>query len=141
MAELVEQPLASTYLMGLTLLEEGAKVAYTQGFNRCTMHYIRFKPGLSYTLAARFLGDKPDYSKLHFCIRVYSTDTIGIVRDTVKEDAEKAVRNSWEERQAGRAANAREARKRFFLMEKQQKGEALLPEELEMLDRKKKKPE
>lgn len=105
--EVTEIPLTGSFLMGLTLLEEEQKVAYVQGFNRCTLHYIRFKPGTNYTLGARFIGDKPDYSKLHFSIRVYSTETIGIVRDSIKEDAEKAIRSSWEEKQPGRAANAK----------------------------------
>jgi hypothetical protein len=78
-----------------------------QGFNRCLLNYVGFKPGRSYILSCKFVSEQPEFGKLYFSIKVYASETIALVRDTVKEDAEKAVRLSWEEKQPGRAANAK----------------------------------
>jgi hypothetical protein len=34
---------------------------------------------------------------------VFATDTVGVVRDTTKEDREKAIKKSWEDNELGRA--------------------------------------
>ncbi len=42
-----------------------------------------------------------------------SSETVGIVRDTEKEDREKAIKKSWEDREAGRAEKAKKSRTKY----------------------------
>jgi hypothetical protein len=48
-------------------------------------------------------------------VRASSTDTVAILKDTQKEDAEKALIKSWEDREAGRSDRAKRARNKFHL--------------------------
>ncbi|KAJ3017440.1 hypothetical protein HKX48_003542 [Thoreauomyces humboldtii] len=56
--------------------------------------------------------DRPPASELTWHLRIISTDSasLAVARDTEKEDRYRAVKDSWETTQAGRAARAREAR-------------------------------
>ena len=48
-----------------------------------------------------------EYTKdLHWVLTVSSNDTVAIVKDTQKEDAEKALIKSWEDKEPGRSENA-----------------------------------
>ena len=38
-----------------------------------------------------------------------------MMRDTQKEDAEKELKKSWEDKEPGRAEKAKKARKKYFL--------------------------
>jgi hypothetical protein len=63
----------------------------------------------------------------------YTSETLALIKDTDKEDREKALKNSWEEQQLGRAEKARDSRKRFQLTKKKAAGEDLTEEETEFL--------
>ena len=69
-------------------------------------------------------------------IRVFSTDTLGFCRDTSKEDKEKEIISSWEEKEPGRAELAKKSRKRFLLQQKLANGNQLSEEEIEFLKEK-----
>jgi hypothetical protein len=59
----------------------------------------------------------PDFLKnIGWSIRVFSTDTLGFCQDTSKEDKEKEIIASWEEKEPGRAELAKKSRKRFLLL-------------------------
>ncbi|KAI8821854.1 uncharacterized protein EV422DRAFT_619596 [Fimicolochytrium jonesii] len=60
--------------------------------------------------------DRQTYSELVWRLRLISTDTASLVvaRDTEKEDRFRAVKDSWEAAQQGRAARAREARDSYL---------------------------
>lgn len=50
---------------------------------------------------------------LEWKIDVFASEIIGFVKDTTKEDAEKALISSWEAAQPGRADKAQKARIKF----------------------------
>jgi hypothetical protein len=78
-------------------------------------------------------------------MKVFSSETLAIVKDTDKEDREKALKAQWEANEAGRAEKAKRSRLKFVLQEKLRKGEQLIEEELavvkEVRDRIRKKDE
>ena len=47
-------------------------------------------------------------------IQIYSTDIIGFVKDTTKEDSERALINSWDKNGTGRSKKAQMARIKFI---------------------------
>lgn len=48
---------------------------------------------------------------------------MGVVRDTIKEDNVKAIKKSWEDKEPGRAVNAKTARKKYLILAKIRRGE------------------
>ena len=59
----------------------------------------------------------PNFMKdIGWSIRVFCSDTLGFCQDTSKEDKEKEIISSWEEKEPGRAELAKKSRKRFFYM-------------------------
>ena len=63
----------------------------------------------------------------------YTSETIALIKDSDKEDREKALKVSWETAELGRAEKATLSRKRFLLQKKQKSGEELSEDELELL--------
>ena len=63
-------------------------------------------------------------------VKVYSSETLALVKDTDKEDREKALKASWETEEPGRAELASLARQKFVLKKKLAAGEELTEEEL-----------
>jgi len=45
----------------------------------------------------------------------YSTETVAVLKDTDKEDKEKALKASWEANETGRAEKAARSRQKFVL--------------------------
>lgn len=62
-------------------------------------------------------------SNLHWIMKVHSSDTLAIFKDTFKEDNIKAIKKSWEDKEPGRAEKAKTARKKFMIQEKIRRGE------------------
>ena len=48
-------------------------------------------------------------------LTVYGSDTVAIIKDTTKEDKEKAIKKSWEDKEPGRAANAKKSRAKYLI--------------------------
>jgi len=48
----------------------------------------------------------------------FTSETLALIKDTDKEDREKALKISWETNEAGRSEKAGDSRKRFNLMKK-----------------------
>lgn len=69
-------------------------------------------------------------------VKVYSSETLALIKDTDKEDREKALKASWEAEEPGRAEKAKLSRQKFLLKKKQKAGEELTEEELEILNEK-----
>lgn len=69
-------------------------------------------------------------------MKVYSSDTVAIVKDTDKEDREKALKDSWEQAEPGRADKSRKSRLRYLASLKQERGEELTDQEKEALNEK-----
>lgn len=77
-------------------------------FNKMTQYRI-----LCYIEGVEIPKFLKNENKLDWKIQVYSTDTIGFVKDTTKEDKERALINSWEINQVGRSQRAENARIKF----------------------------
>ena len=73
---------------------------------------------------------------LTWIIKMFNSETLALVKDTDKEDREKALKASWEAADPGRAEKAQRSRQRFLLQKKQRAGEELTEEELEILKEK-----
>ena len=65
---------------------------------------------------------------------MYCSETLALIKDTDKEDREKALKASWEAEEPGRAEKAALSRRKFILKQKQKRGEELTEEELEVLN-------
>lgn len=61
---------------------------------------------------------------------MYSSETLALVKDTDKEDREKALKASWETEEPGRAELAALSRQKFLLKKRLDAGEELTEEEL-----------
>lgn len=86
------------------------------------------------------LHEWPDCKKDNECtaditwyMKVFSSETLAIVKDTDKEDREKALKASWEANEPGRAEKAKKARAKFVLQERLRKGETLTEEEMSVV--------
>jgi hypothetical protein len=73
-------------------------------------------------------------SDIGWIIRVFSNETIGFVKDTSKEDMERALKESWEIAEPGRAEKAKKSRAKYLLQLKKEKGEELTYEEEQLLN-------
>ena len=62
---------------------------------------------------------------MFWVLRIYGNDNIAVIRDTQKEDAQKAIKKSWEDSEPGRAERAKKSRKKFLAIEKKEKGDPL----------------
>ena len=67
---------------------------------------------------------------------MFNSETLALVKDTDKEDREKALKTSWETADPGRGEKAAKSRQRFLLLKKQKAGEHLTEEQLEILKEK-----
>ena len=63
-----------------------------------------------------------------------STETLAILKDTTKEDKEKAIKKSWEDNEQGRAEKAKKSRRKYLAQLKKDRGESLNEEELALLN-------
>lgn len=52
---------------------------------------------------------------LTWCIKMFNSETLALVKDTDKEDREKALKASWETNDPGRAEKAARSRQRYLL--------------------------
>ena len=73
---------------------------------------------------------------IYWKISVFSTDTLTFLKNTIKEDKEKAVIESWEVNEPGRKVKAEKSRKKYFANIKYNNGEMLSPEEEELIPEK-----
>lgn len=67
---------------------------------------------------------------------MFNSETLALVKDTDKEDREKALKASWETNDPGRAEKATRSRQRYLLTKKIAAGEELTEEEQEIMKEK-----
>ena len=70
---------------------------------------------------------------VYWKISVFATDALTFVKNTIKEDKEKEVMESWEIAEPGRKIKAEKSRKKYFINIKYNNGEVLSKEEEELL--------
>jgi len=114
-------------------------VIYSQlGYNQITIGHFNFRSSNAlpeqdadentevkhqYVLQATFdLHDWPECRKegehtadIQWYMKVFSSETLAVVKDTDKEDREKALKASWETNEPGRAEKAKRSRLKFVL--------------------------
>lgn len=73
---------------------------------------------------------------ISWVLKFFTSDTVALIKDTDKEDREKALKLGWETAEPGRAEKAAKSRQRYLLQQKQKAGEALTDEELAILSEK-----
>ena len=73
---------------------------------------------------------------VYWRIAVFCTDSITFIKNTIKEDKEKAIIESWEINEPGRKNKAEKSRKKYFVNIKFNNGEMLSPEEEELIPEK-----
>jgi hypothetical protein len=66
-------------------------------------------------------------------MRVFTSEMIVVVKNTMKEDNEKALKETWETNEIGRAENAKKARFRYMAQVKKDRDEPLTQEEENIL--------
>ena len=54
--------------------------------------------------------ESEECNSISWLLKVYSSETIAIIKDTDKEDREKALKASWETDEPGRAEKAKKSR-------------------------------
>ncbi len=86
-------------------------------------------------------GNQTDDSltNIGWVIRVFSSDTLGFVKDSTKDDSEKSLKDSWEISESGRAEKAKKSRLKFILSMRKKKGEVLTLEEEKILNEEREK--
>jgi hypothetical protein len=51
-------------------------------------------------------------------LKFFTSETIALIKDTDKEDREKALKSSWETAETGRADKAGKSRQRYLIQQK-----------------------
>ncbi|KAL4452822.1 hypothetical protein ABPG74_002387 [Tetrahymena malaccensis] len=141
-----EKEIEEKHLVKLELFENGQSIIYNIGHNQTLFSNVILKSTkneeVQYLLEATFdLRDWPDAKTLnklteniHWLLKIVSTETIALIKDTDKEDREKAIKKSWEDGEPGRADKSKKSRKKFLALIKQSNGEKLTEEETQLLN-------
>lgn len=58
--------------------------------------------------------DNADSADITWHFKIYSSETLAIIKDTDKEDKERALKASWEQAEPGRAEKAKRSRLKFI---------------------------
>ncbi len=127
--------------------KKGHKNENSLNINNNTSNHNSLSPSITHPLPYLLVcyidqTEAPEYMKeitgnilkmrnidIFWTIRVFTTDTLGFVKDTTKEDSEKVLKVSWETNEQGRCEKSRKSRIRFLLQTKREKGATLTPEE------------
>ena len=76
----------------------------------------------------------PETENINFFLTVLSSDTLAVLKDTSKEDKERAIKKQWEDNEAGRAEKAKKCRRKYLIQLKKENGEQLTEEESAVLN-------
>lgn len=77
--------------------------------------------------------EKEQLETLEWVLRVYSSDTVLITKDTSKEDSEKFLKDNWESLELGRSEKARKSRLKHLISCKKKAGKILSLDEEHLL--------
>ena len=80
------------------------------------------------------MQESEETKNIKWTLRVFSTDTLALAKDTDKEDKEKALKASWETTEPGRSDKAKKSRQRFLLERRKKEGEEIAEDEQELLN-------
>ncbi|CAG9320735.1 unnamed protein product [Blepharisma stoltei] len=150
-----EEPLLASRLIKLSLYEGDTIICSSEGYNQAYFTHINLRNnGREFLLVCKFditeipeiMNPSEETQDMNWIMRIISSESIAIAKDTRKEDREEAIRKSWETSQPGRQELAKTSRGRYLAQMKKNNGEALNDQENELLkdswaDRRKQKKE
>ena len=144
-------------LFRVDVLDHGKVIYSKQGYNQITISHLMFRSNAQlpetvseelvestevkhqYVLQATFdlhefpacksVAD-PSSADITWHLKLYASDTLAVIKDTDKEDRERALKLGWEQAEPGRAEKAKRSRQKFMLQERLRKGEKLTEEEM-----------
>lgn len=138
--------------MKLEIFEDGDSIYSKTAYNHLSIPHLKLskteeiqgqagKFVHSYIIQCGFdISDWPECVKkseetneLGWVIKVVAPGSVSIVKDTEKADREQAIKESWEEAEAGRAEKGKQSRAKFLALRKKLKGEKLTEQEQELL--------
>lgn len=142
----------------LEILDNGVPIYSQAGYNQITVSHFMFRCNqnlqesgdghaeVKHNFVVQALFDLHEWphgktqneesAHISWCIKLYSSETLALIKDTDKEDREKALKASWEAEEPGRGEKAKLSRQKFLAKQKQRRGEDLTEEELEVLNEK-----
>ncbi len=94
------------------------------------------------------LSECPDYfthnnntneDRTSWCMRIFSSESLAFVKDTLKDDNERSMKEHWEINEPGRSELAHIARVKFLMQLRKEKGEKLAEEEEVLLKKTRKR--
>jgi len=142
--DMVEGELEQKRMVFFELFEENTLIIKSQGVNFVSISnaFLKSCKEKQYFLQARLdLREWPgcatsneETKGLNWVIKSYSTDTLAFVRDTTKEDLEKAIKKGWEDKELGRSEKAKKTRQKYLLSLKKEENLPLTEAELELLN-------
>lgn len=130
----------------LELFKENCLIYKTSGYNQVSLSNCLLKANSAseenYYLQVRFeLRNAPEMKTeneksqhIAWVVRVYSTETVGVVKDSQLEEHRAALKKSWEDAEPGRAEKGIKARAKFELLQKKLGGGVLEESESQMLN-------
>lgn len=135
-------------LIFFELFENERLITQIQGINTAILAQLCLKPNKdeslnrNYYLQARFeLRDWPgciqvceETKCLAWVLKVFTSEPLAFVRDTQKEDYERSIRKSWEDKEPGRSEKAKKSRQKYLLLLKKESGQPLTEQENELLN-------
>lgn len=124
-------------LFRVEIFDQGKVIFTEEGYNQITIPHFMFRSSNAlpesgvddeetkhqYVMQATFdltawpecKTDNENTAEIMWYMKVFSSETLAIVKDTDKEDKEKALKASWEANEPGRAEKAKRSRMKFML--------------------------
>ena len=123
----------------IDILDNGETIFTQSGYNQISLSHFLFRSNAGLPDQA---GEEPDAEIKHnyvvqalydlhewpagktqndesagiqWCLKLYCSETLALIKDTDKEDREKALKTSWETEEPGRAEKASTSRQKFVL--------------------------
>jgi len=143
-----EMELTEKRLILLELFENESLLTSTSGLNFAVLSNVTLKSNKdeslnrNYYLQARFdlrefpscITHSEDTKNLSWVLKVHSNESLAFVRDTQKEDLEKAIKKAWEDKDPGRQEKAKKARQKYLIYQKKIEGGIVTEQEMELLN-------
>ena len=85
------------------------------------------------TIIVNFKKNHNECHNISWSIRVFASNTIGFLKDTIKEDCEQNLKDGWETAEPGRSELAKTSRQFYLVRKKKSMGEAISEKEEKVL--------
>lgn len=137
-----EEHLTSSRLLLFEIYDGEELIVATKGYNQAIIPHLNLRTNSKelIMLCKYDIDEWPECKvptaesqDLNWVLRVISSDTVALIKDTRKEDKEEAIRKSWETAQPGRAEQAKQSRLRYLANMKSLKNEEMTEHEKELV--------